>query len=224
MIGNLSDAAFNDPEKAIVVSAGDDGSGSAPGPLTRDRRRRPGLTLNARVATAASAHGGRTPRMLGAPTPAALRRRSATAWGCPPCSPSGRKPFQTAAAGWASTHCGKAPRRQRRRGRRRPEQRLGDLRRLEGRVHPGRGHQLAAPLIAAVFALKGNATTTNYPASLLDAKLGTSSFHEVKTGTDDAGNWPLACPAGDDPVHRQVRIRPAHGRGHAEGLGRLQTT
>ena len=111
------------------------------------------------------------------------------------------------------------PRRQRRRGQRRPEQRLGHLRRLQSAFIQVGGTSLAAPLIAAVFALKGNATTTNFPASLLYAKLGTSSFHDVKTGTDDAGNWPLACPAGTTQCIAKSGYDLPTGVGTPKGLG-----
>jgi hypothetical protein len=77
----------------------------------------------------------------------------------------------------------------------------------------------AARLIAAVFALKGNAGTTSYPASLLYAKLGTSSFHDVQTGTDDAGNWPLACPAGTTQCIAKPGYDLPTGVGTPRGLG-----
>ena len=50
------------------------------------------------------------------------------------------------------------------------------------------GTSLSAPLIAGVFALKNDYASAQYPASLLYSHVGTASFRDVKTGTDDAGN------------------------------------
>jgi subtilase family serine protease len=55
------------------------------------------------------------------------------------------------------------------------------------------GTSLAAPLIAGVFALKNNFATVKYPASLLYSHFGTASFRDVRTGTDDAHNYLIAC-------------------------------
>ena len=217
-IGNPSDAAFNHPKKAIVVSAGDNGYGAGY-PATLNTVVAVGgtrLTLNAT--------GGYGSERAWGPD-------GTNAWGTGSgCStgvvghsmgvfPEPAKPFQTAAAGWASTHCGTF---------------RGDndvaanadpnsgsaiyVGSRSGFIQVG-GTSLAAPLIAAVFALKGNAGTTNYPASLLYAKLGTTSFHDVKTGTDDAGNWPLACPAGTTQCIAKSGYDLPTGVGTPKGLG-----
>lgn len=55
------------------------------------------------------------------------------------------------------------------------------------------GTSLSAPLIAGVFALKNDYASAQFPASLLYSHVGAASFRDVKTGTDDAGNYPLAC-------------------------------
>ena len=55
------------------------------------------------------------------------------------------------------------------------------------------GTSLSAPIIAGVFGLKNDFASVAYPASLLYSHFGTTSFRDVKTGTDDAGNWPFPC-------------------------------
>jgi hypothetical protein len=44
-----------------------------------------------------------------------------------------------------------------------------------------------------VFALKGNAASVPYPASLLYAKAGTTAFHDVTSGSNDTGITPVPC-------------------------------
>src|SRR4051812_148774 len=193
--GNPSDAAFDHPKKAIVVSAGDDGYGVGY-PATLNTGIAVGgtrLTLNATGGYGSErARGPDGTHAWGTGSGCA----SAAVGGGAGVFPEPARPFQTAAAGWASTHCGTARGDNDVAANADPNSGSAIYVGSKGAFIQVGGTSLAAPLIAAVFALKGNATTTNYPASLLYAKLGTSSFHDVKTGTDDAGKWPLACPAG----------------------------
>jgi subtilase family serine protease len=58
------------------------------------------------------------------------------------------------------------------------------------------GTSLSAPLIAAVYALAGNASTWSYPAQSVYDSPG--SLHDVTTGDNDNGSCPMAawCNAG----------------------------
>ncbi len=217
-IGNPSDAAFNHPKKAIVAAAGDDGYGVGyPASLnsviavggTR-------LTLNA-------SGGYGSERAWGPDGANAWGTGSGCATGAVGHSmgvlPEPAKPFQTASAGWASTHCGTFRGDNDVAANADPNSGSAIYVGSRGAFIQVGGTSLAAPLIAAVFALKGNAGTTNYPASLLYAKLGTTSFHDVKTGTDDAGNWPLACPAGTTQCVAKSGYDLPTGVGTPKGVG-----
>jgi hypothetical protein len=133
--------------------------------------------------------------------------------------PVNAQSFQKSAVGWAATQCGSL---------------RGDndvsanadpstgsavyLGSIGGFTQVG-GTSLAAPLIAAVYGLKGNATAAAYPASFLYAHLGTSSFHDVTTGSDDEGHWPLACPAGSTQCAAAAGYDLPTGVGTPNGTG-----
>jgi subtilase family serine protease len=58
------------------------------------------------------------------------------------------------------------------------------------------GTSLSAPLIAAVYALAGNADRVAYPASLPYRKLGKSSLHDVTSGSNGSCSPAIQCTAG----------------------------
>ena len=182
------DPHYNHPHDAIVVSAGDSGYGAA----------YPAV-LNTVVSV------GGTKLTLGAGGAYGSERAwgpdATHAWGtgsgCGNGSVSGAaavvaQSFQSSVTGYAKTGCGTS------RG-------MNDV---SANADPNTGSavfaksmgwgviggtSLSAPLISAVFALKGDYNTVNYPAQLLYSHFGTASFRDVKTGTDDAGNYPIAC-------------------------------
>jgi hypothetical protein len=217
-IGNPSDAAFDHPKKAIVVSAGDNGYGVGY-PATLNTVVAVGgtrLTLNA-------TGGYGSERAWGPDGTHAWGTGSGCSTGAVGHSmgvlPEPARPFQTTAAGWAGTHCGRFRGDNDVAANADPNSGSAVYVGSKGAFIQVGGTSLAAPLIAAVFALKGNAGTTSYPASLLYAKLGTSSFHDVQTGTDDAGNWPLACPAGTTQCIAKPGYDLPTGVGTPRGLG-----
>lgn len=217
-IGNPSDAAFNHPKKAIVVSAGDNGYGLGY-PATLNTVVAVGgtrLTLNA-------TGGYGSERAWGPDGTHAWGTGSGCATGVVGrsmgVSPEPARAFQTAAAGWANTHCGTFRGQNDVAANADPNTGSAIYVGSKGAFLQVGGTSLAAPLIAAVFALKGNAGSTNYPASLLYAKLGTTSFRDVKTGSDDAGNWPLACPAGTSQCIARSGYDLPTGVGTPKGVG-----
>jgi subtilase family serine protease len=136
----------------------------------------------------------------------------------PGLTPVKAKLFQKSAAGWAATKCGTF------RGDNdvaaNADPNTGSavyVGSLGAFVQVG-GTSLSAPLIAGVYALKGNATTTAYPASLLYARLGTAAFHDVTTGSDDQHNWPNACPAASTQCQAATGYDLPTGVGTPKGL------
>jgi subtilase family serine protease len=112
--------------------------------------------------------------------------------------------FQTAAAGWSATGCGT------KRG-------VADVAAdadpqtgaavYDSTAYQGRtgwfqvgGTSLSAPLIAAVFALAGNAATANYPASLPYGNAG--ALHDVTSGTNGSCSTTMCAgaPGYDGPT------------------------
>jgi subtilase family serine protease len=182
------DTFFNAPGKAIVVASGDSGYGvSWP------------ASLNTVIAV------GGTSLTLGANNSYA----SETVWGpdgthnwgsgsgCASGVVSGlasvaAQPFQAAVANYANTGCGSFRGDNDVAANADPHTGSAIYASGHGWLQVG-GTSLAAPLIAGVFGLKGNASTATYPASLLYAKVGTPAFHDITTGSDDAGQDPIAC-------------------------------
>jgi subtilase family serine protease len=182
------DAHYNHPKDAIVVSAGDDGYGAAYPAVLNSVVAVGGtkLTLN-------STGGYGSERAWGPDATHAW----GTGSGCANGKVSGAssipaQTFQKNVANYTNTGCGTT------RG-------MNDV---SANADPNTGSavfaksmgwgviggtSLSAPLISAVFALRGDYNTVNYPAQLLYSHFGTTSFRDVKTGTDDAGNYPLAC-------------------------------
>ena len=182
------DAHYNHTHSAIVVSAGDSGYGAA----------YPAV-LNTVVAV------GGTRLTLGAGGAYGSERAwgpdATHAWGsgsgCANGSVSGAAPvpaqaFQSSVTNYAKTGCGTSRGMNDVSANADPNTGSAIFAKSQGWIVVG-GTSLSAPLISAVFALKGDYNTVNYPAQLLYSHFGTASFRDVKTGTDDAGNYPIAC-------------------------------
>jgi subtilase family serine protease len=209
------DSAFNHPNHAIVVSAGDDGYGvSNPASLntvvavggTR-------LTLNA--------SGGYGSERAWGPD---ATHNWGTGSGCSSASvfgnaPVAAQPFQSSVAGWANTKCGTNRGDNDVSANADPNTGSAVFASSQGAFIQVGGTSLSAPLIAGVYALKGNATAAAFPASFLYAGIGATNFHDVKTGTDNAGNWPIACPAPSTQCIAKVGYDLPTGVGSPKGLG-----
>jgi hypothetical protein len=171
--GAALDSAFDQPQHALLFSSGDDGYG-APYPASLGTVIAVGgttLTLDE--------HGGYLDE----------RAWSGTGSGCAfggqwaARAPAHAQAFQMAVAGWAATGCGTA------RG-------VNDVAAVAdpdtgaavfttnlGWVKMG-GTSLATPLLAAVFALAGDALGDPYPAASLYRRAGTNAFHDVDHGVN----------------------------------------
>jgi subtilase family serine protease len=161
-------AAYNHPRIAITVSSGDPGYGAeAP------------AAFNPVVAV-----GGTTLTLGTGNTYGSERVWSGTGSGCSAFNTA--RAFQKAALGWSATGC---------MSRRGVVDVAADADPATGAAvydstpYNGRtgwyrvgGTSLAAPLIAAVFALAGNSTTMSYPASIPYGHTG--SLHDVTTGSN----------------------------------------
>lgn len=203
------DGAYNHPNKAIVVSSGDAGYDvSWPASLnTVVTVGGTSLHMNAD-----GTYGGET--VWGPPT---IQNSGGTGSGCAngasglyPAVPA--QPFQTGVANWAATGCGTS------RGDNDvsavadPDTGAAIYTHWDGWWTVG-GTSLSAPLIAGVFALKGNATSVPYPASLLYAKAGTSAFNDITTGSNDTGVAAVPCD------HRTTACTAAPGYDLPTGVG-----
>jgi subtilase family serine protease len=161
-------AAYNHRRIAITASSGDFGYGvEAP------------ASFNTVVAV-----GGTTLTLGPGNTYGSERVWSGAGSGC--SSLNTARVFQTATAGWSATGCG-------------THRGVADVAAdanpstgaavYDSTAYQGRtgwftvgGTSLSAPLIAAVYALAGNAASANYPASIAYAH--TSSLHDVTTGSN----------------------------------------
>jgi subtilase family serine protease len=170
-------AAYNHPGIAITASSGDFGFGvESP------------ASYNSVVAV-----GGTTLTLGPGDTYASERVWSGAGSGCSTLNTA--RPFQRSTAGWAATGCltqrgvadvaadadpatGAA---------------VYDTTPYQGRTgwFTVGGTSLAAPLIAAVYALAGNAASTSYPASIAYAH--TSSLHDVTTGSNGSCGGTTMC-------------------------------
>jgi subtilase family serine protease len=180
------DAPYDHPNKAIVFSSGDEGYDvSWPASLN---------TVIAVGGTSLTQNGDGTYRETAwGPGQYAVGTGSGCAdgdYGGYPAEPA--RSFQTAVANWSATGCGTS------RGDNDvsavadPATGAAIYTHWDGWWTVG-GTSLAAPLISAVFALKGNAASVPYPASLLYAKAGTTAFHDVTSGSNDTGATPVPC-------------------------------
>lgn len=186
--GASFDSHWNKPKHAMVVASGDSGYGAAypAGLNTTIAVGGTRLTL--------SANGGYGSERAWGPD---ATHAWGTGSGCMNGSVTGApavaaRVFQRSVAGYATTGCGST------RG-------LNDVA-ANADPHSGSavfatsqswitvgGTSLAAPLIAGVFALKNNVASAAYPAALLYTHAGGTAFRDVKSGTDDAGNYALPC-------------------------------
>jgi subtilase family serine protease len=186
---SAQNASFIHPNKAIVFSAGDDGYGvSFP------------ASLNAVISV------GGTRLLLGpnnsygsetAWGPDTVDPNSGSGSGCADGSFSGltpvqAQPFQSSVANYADTGCGTTRGDNDVSANADPFSGSAVYASARGWMKVG-GTSLAAPLIAGTYALAANAGSATYPASMLYAQAGTPAFNDVTSGSDDAGNWPIAC-------------------------------
>ncbi|HEX2589513.1 MAG TPA: S8 family serine peptidase [Gaiellales bacterium] len=187
-LGSL-DAAYNHPNKAIVVSSGDAGYDVSWPAALNTVVTVGGTSLHVNPD---GSYAGET--VWGPPT---VQNSGGTGSGCAngasglyPAIPA--RAFQAAVANWAATGCGTS------RGDNDvsavadPDTGAAIYTHWDGWWTVG-GTSLSAPLISAVFALKGNAASVPYPASLLYAKAGTTAFHDVTSGSNDTGITPVPC-------------------------------
>jgi len=212
-IGSAVDEDYNKKNHAMIVSAGDDGYGVS-WPASLNSTISVGgtaLTLNGAGGYGSETAWGHSGNGTGSGC------SSATVGGTGVASVQAQT-FQKNAAGYAGTKCGTF------RGDNdvsaNADPNTGSavyVGSFGGFVQVG-GTSLAAPLIAGVYALKGNATTTAYPASFLYAGLGTTAFHDVTTGNDDEGNWPVACPASSTQCKAAAGYDLPTGVGTPKGL------
>jgi subtilase family serine protease len=189
-LGSL-DAAYDHPNKAIVFSSGDAGYDvSWPASLN---------TVIAVGGTALhlAADGSYGSETVWGPT---ATRSYGTGSGCAnggsglyPAEPA--RSFQSAVANWAATGCGSSRGDNDVSANADPATGSAVYTTPDGWSTVG-GTSLSAPLIAAVFALKGNATSVAYPASLLYARAGTSAFNDVTSGGNDTGVAIVPCDTG----------------------------
>ena len=182
------DAAYDHPNKAIVFSSGDAGYDvSWPASLNT-------VVAVGGTSLQVNADGSYAGETAWGPT---ASDSWGTGSGCAngasglyPAEPA--QPFQTAVANWAATGCGSS------RGDNDvsavadPDTGAAIYTHWDGWQVVG-GTSLAAPLISAVFALRGNATSVPYPASLLYAAAGTSSFNDPASGSNDTGVAAVPC-------------------------------
>ena len=170
-------AAYNHPGIAITASSGDFGFGvESP------------ASYNSVVAV-----GGTTLTLGPGDTYGSERVWSGAGSGCSALNTA--RAFQTSTAGWALTGCG---------SQRGVADVAADADPATGAAvydttpYQGRtgwftvgGTSLSAPLIAAVYALAGNAASTSYPASIAYAH--TSSLHDVTTGSNGSCGGTTMC-------------------------------
>jgi subtilase family serine protease len=212
--GSPFDASFNHPKKAIVVAAGDFGYGvSYPAALNTV------VSVGGTRLTLTASGGYGSERAWG---PSSMFD-AGTGSGCAAALVGGTAPvpargFQHSAAGYSQTGCGTNRGDNDVSANADPVTGSAVFASSSGWLQVG-GTSLSTPLIAGVYALKANATTVNYPASLLYAHLGTSAFRDVKTGNDDANMWPLACPPATTQCIAKVGYDLPTGVGTPHGIG-----
>ncbi len=186
--GKAFDKHWNKPNHAMVVSAGDSGYGAAypAGLNTTISVGGTRLTLNA--------SGGYGSERAWGPD---ATHDWGTGSGCMNGSVSGApavpaKAFQKSVANYAKTGCSTSRGLNDVAANADPNTGSAVFATSQNWIKVG-GTSLSAPLIAGVFALKNDYASAQFPASLLYSHVGAASFRDVKTGTDDAGNYPLAC-------------------------------
>ena len=182
------DAAFNHPNKAIVVSSGDNGYGVEwPAVLN---------TVISVGGTSLTVGAGDTyvSEKTWGPIPG---HKWGTGSGCASGAVTGASPVpalssQAGVAGYSATGCGSSRGDNDVSANADPETGSAVYASSTGWMQVG-GTSLAAPLIAGVIALQDDFATATYPASIIYAHAGTSAFRDVTTGSDDAGHWLLPC-------------------------------
>lgn len=207
------DAAYNHPNKAIVVSSGDSGYGVAWPAALNTVIAVGGTTLNL---GAGNSYGSE----------ATWGSDGTYAWGtgsgCANGAVSGdptipAQPFQSTVPNYADTGCGATRGDNDVSANADPHTGSAMYAASSGWIQVG-GTSVSAPLIAAVFALRANATAAPYPASFLYAKSGTTSFNDVTDGSDDTGHY-LPC----QPTTTACTAAPGYdlptGVGTPRGIG-----
>ena len=186
---SAQNAPFIHPNKAIVVAAGDFGYGVA-FPASLDSVVSVGGT---RLLLGANhAYGSET-----AWGPSTNFPHSGSGSGCADGSVSGLAPvnaraFQLNVANYANTGCGSFRGDNDVSANGDPFSGSAVFASSTGWIKVG-GTSLSTPLIAGTYALAANATSVKFPASLAYAQAGTSAFHDVISGSDDAHRWPIPC-------------------------------
>jgi subtilase family serine protease len=179
-LGGTASAAYNHPNHAIVVSAGDSGFGPA---FPAD--------LNTVVAVGGTNLQLGAGNSYGSETTWNNSATSATGSGCDDASPA--RSWQTAVSTWAAIGCGT----------------LRGMNDVSADADPNTGAavydtarggwlqvggtSLAAPLIAGVYGLAANAGSVSYPASLPYAHA--ASLRDVTSGTNLPGKDGFSCAA-----------------------------
>jgi subtilase family serine protease len=182
------DSAYNHPKEAVVVSAGDDGYGvSYPAGLNTV------ISVGGTRLTLGAGNTYGSERTWGPASTPGFGTGSGCANGAVSGAPSvPARSFQSGVAGYAATGCGTVRGDNDVAANADPNTGSAVFATSQGWIQVG-GTSLSAPLIAGVIALKNDFASATYPASILYAHAGTAAFHDVTTGSDDAGNWPLPC-------------------------------
>jgi subtilase family serine protease len=182
------DPKYNFPNKAIVVSAGDSGYGAAyPAVLN---------TVVSVGGTKLTLNADNTYNSERAWGPDGIHAWG-TGSGCADGTNSGAasvpaNTFQTSVANYSATGCGSTRGMNDVSANADPNTGSAVFTTSSGWMQVG-GTSLAAPLIAAVFALKDTVSANIKPAATLYANAGTSAFRDVTAGTDDAGKYGVPC-------------------------------
>jgi hypothetical protein len=207
------DAAYNHPNRAIVVSSGDSGYGvSWPAALNTV------VAVGGTTLHLAAGNGYGSETTWGSDGTYAWGTGSGCANGVVSGDPSiPAQPFQSSVSNYSATGCGATRGDNDVAANADPHTGSAMYAASMGWLQVG-GTSVSAPLIAAVFALRANATTARYPASLLYAKSRTASFNDVTSGSDDSGNY-LPC----QPPTTACTAAPGYdlptGVGTPRGLG-----
>jgi subtilase family serine protease len=211
----MVDAAYNHPNKAIVVSAGDSGYGvSFPASLnTVVSVGGTALTLNTNNTYASEAVWGHDGHGTGSGCSSAQEEAAGFGFSSPVIA----RTFQTSVPGWSNTGCGSFRGDNDVSANADPNTGSAVYAASTSWIQVG-GTSLAAPLIAAVYGLAANAGTATYPASILYAHPGSTQFHDVTTGSDNQSNWPFA-PSGSTSDTAAIGFDLPTGLGTPRGIG-----
>ena len=208
------DAAYDQPNHAIVVSAMDSGYGVAYPAALNTVVSVGGTTLTLKPN---NSYGSETVWGPG------HGEQWGTGSGCADGSVSGlaaipAQPFQLSVANYSATGCGTNRGDNDVAADADPYTGSAIYAASTGWIQEG-GTSLSAPIISAVFALKDNVAKKKYPAGFLYAKAGTAAFRDVTTGSDDAGNYPEPCAAGTTACTAAPGYDLPTGVGTPHGIG-----